>query len=208
MLLLWGFYAFREKNYRKTAIVIAVCILTFLPAERLIPSQLQLNPYITARAQNLIAAIITISPESVGGQSHTTAWPRTLQLIFQNPAGFGFGTYSRDRLIAMQSAFSDQSASTNSFLEIALYGGLGALSFFIAILYFLARETRSFIRNKHTFSDLEFAWLIVGIAVLIDIFFTDAFLWRHTWVVLGIVLGLVLERSQRVPETIAAVGQR
>ena len=189
-LFLWILFYIWEKEWKKFSTLILVSVIVFLFGYLLLPhEQIQMKTFVRNRVANLTKSVVTLKPNEVQAQSQTRIWPGIAGFILRHPFGSGFGSYHPKELEIKNGT----SVSNNSFLELGLYGGIGAILIFMVFLLKLAGKTVSIIKkNRSIFSEIELVWLLAGVSVVVTIFFTDAFLWRHVWFALGIVLGIIL----------------
>lgn len=191
------FYMYK-RDFRRAGMFAAVIVLSFSLGYFLLPNrELRIQDFIKVRTKNLLASVATLDPQKVAAQRQTTVWPKWIAFVAANPVGHGF---DNDFAAKQVSSMLDNPAIitvSNSFLQTALFGGIGALAAFLAIFLFLGRDIWRSMRmgSSERISDLKLMWLLSGPALAIDIFFTDAFFWRHVWVVLGIVLGISLAKD-------------
>ncbi|MEK7507936.1 MAG: hypothetical protein AAB602_02540 [Patescibacteria group bacterium] len=191
LILCFIFYIQRRKWFKIKQLVV-ICIVAGLGGYLLIPNDgLKMKPFIADRAANLAISVVTLSPSAIQAQSHSYGWPVFLKSIFKTPQGVGFGY-----------PISSKIGTNNSFLEVALYGGIGASIIFFAILANLFGAVIRAIRNlcDSSMFDVKVAWLLVSVIVAVDIFFTNAFLWRHAWFAFGMVFGISLAEQRGVDD--------
>ena len=176
-LLLWFFRAYFKKDYRVAKYIILVPLTTFFVGYLLLPNSeyLKIKPWVERRA-------VTAVVNPLANQAHTKIWPRSLNDVMSNPLGLGL-----DRRT---------SASTNTFLEVWLGGGIIALVAFSLILTEIGRDVRIAMAASEysSLSNLETSLLLVAVVFAINIFFTDAFLLRYFWAIGGIVLGVCWQK--------------
>jgi len=187
---IWTLFYFFKKDWKKLAGFLMISIFSFSFGYLLLPHEdLHIKSYIKDRAANLTHSVVTLKPKEVKAQSQTQIWPGVVDFIIHNPLGSGFGSYSPQKLMKKNGA----SISNNSFLELGLYGGLGAITTFLIFIFMLATKAFKAVKNRQSnSSELSLAWILGGVVVIVAIFFTDAFLWRHVWFALGMVLGIIL----------------
>lgn len=171
-LALWVIFS-SKSNLDKLKYFIILPAAAFFLGWMLLPSSptLEIRNWVGQRAVNFVS-----SP--LDGQEQTQTWPSIPKTILGHPAGFGF---------------ERPSSSYGTFFEVALFGGVGAVIFFTLFIIRFLKGMRKFVlglpRAYDRLVDLKLAWIITGVAIVIGIFFTDAFLWRQTWALLGISLG-------------------
>lgn len=188
------FFYVQQKNWPKLKSFFLISVLTIFLGYPLLPyRELKIREYVEERVINLTASVVGLHPTQIQSQSHSHVWPDTLRFIVSNPFGLGFGSHIGTRLSQFTGGIP---ISNSSFLEVALYGGIGGLLLFLIILIKLLlgalRTIKSF---NSSLSDLALVLLILGVVAVVDIAFTDAFLWRHIWFVLGMVLGISLSEG-------------
>ncbi len=185
-ILITFYFLIGEK--KKSGIIFLIFIFTFSVGYILLPSKdLKIKAWVLDRSKNLAESIVVLHPEKIQGQMHTTTLPNAVRFISQNSMGSGFGDYTAMNLGILNKG---DTVSNSSYLELALYGGVGALFMFLLFLFGVGKEIRKILLSRKL-SDLEIVWIVACLAFLIDIFFTDGFLWRHTWFMLGVVIGIV-----------------
>ncbi len=195
------FYA-GQRKWRSVGALVLICLITISLGYAFLPHQeLKMKEYVGNRLLNFATSIATLRPNDVQSQIQTRAWPEVLGFVASHPLGVGFngvsGNADRD-----SSGPEAHLPSNNSFLEVALYGGWGALCMFLFILCKLGFEAvRAMYKTAlRPLPDMSVALFIVGVVVIVDIFFTNAFLWRHVWFLLGMALGVVwLSEPIRAP---------
>ena len=196
-LLLWMLFYLQKKDWKKIGNFTLVLVISFFFGYLMLPSgQLHVKSSVRDRATNFAHSVVTLQPSTVESQSHIRLWPGVADFVIQHPLGSGFGYYAKEQLILK----IGDTISTNSFLELGLYGGIGAIGLFLVILFKLGKKALYIITKtaKLNFPELKLAWLLSGVALIADIFFTDAFLWRHVWFILGMVLGVILLEHNRL----------
>lgn len=164
----------RGKLLYKTKYFVALPAIIFLLGLSLLPSK---SIEVQQWTRNRIATTVTNPFE---GQAQTHSWSSAIKTIAKKPLGLGF---------------LRPVASDGTFVEVAFYGGIGALIFFLALVIKFLKHAYFAIRNLDSPNGgvvaLKLGWVAVGIAVIASITFTDGFLWRQTWVLLGISLGAI-----------------
>ncbi len=206
-ILFWLlFYLFYLKNFKKAAAVFFIVLFTFSIGYFLLPKieilNLNIKNVVAERAVNFLT-------QPSKEQSRTKAWRlASWQLI--GPAaglGFGFGDYLTAYLgkIKTTEDINLPHSANNFFIETALDGGLGALAAIIFFFLKLGRDIKRALARiaERDFSSLTLAWFIAVPAVVIDVFFTDGFLLRHVWFVLGTGAGAALsigKFSEKIPD--------
>ncbi len=192
-LILWIFVYFLKKDWQKIKTIFFVSIITFILGYTILPhQQIQMKSFVKDRAINFAQSLATIKPQEVRAQSQTRIWPGVINFIIQRPLGSGFGSYYT-RQLELKNKIG---VSNNTFLELGLYGGLGVILIFLIFLFKLAKQSFQIIKSN--LSEISLVWILSGLAVITDIFFTDAFLWRHIWFTLGIILGIILAESELI----------
>jgi len=187
-IIIFMLFYFLKNEKRKSLAIFLIFITTFLIGYFILPSKdLEMQAWVLDRAKNLATNSVFLRPESIQGQNHTTTIPNAFSFVYHNYLGSGFGEYAAINLSILNHG---SPLSNNSYLELALYGGVGALLMFLFFLFGVGKEIKKTILSGKL-SDLEIAWIIAGIAFMVDVSFTDGFLWRHTWFVLGIVIGII-----------------
>jgi len=136
----------------------------------------------------------------ISNQIRPQIWNFSLSKIEKNPLGFGFSFLNKNPTVINGEVIG---FTTNIFLEIAIYGGIGGLFIFVLFLLKLGNELRHYIK---ILTDFEFVWGIIIISLIIDLSFIDGFLFRYLWFALGVVLGIIL--IKKYPKKLPDVSQK
>ncbi|MDO8516324.1 MAG: O-antigen ligase family protein, partial [bacterium] len=186
---------YRKGSVAKIGLILSAVVITFSIGYSTLPSRvLKIKSLVSDRANNLTASIVSLRPQNVAASVHLQSFSNAPAFIMHHPLGIGFGGSSKN----ITDVADQPVLANNSYLEVAMHGGIGAFLLFAFFLWEFGRGARNMIRSER--SELKIIWLLAGFAFLIDIFFTQAFLWRHLWFVLGIGLGITYRSSD---ETLA-----
>lgn len=181
-LIVWSALYFKKGNFKKCWTLVVITIPVFYLGYMLFrlgqPPAPAVQSFVAARAVKFVT-------HPLSDQIRPKFWLEASRLAIQNPLGIGFGYYPRKNIQG------ETLQPFNTFLEIAVYGGAGALTIFILILSRLGASIKLALRElSGAGAELKLAWFVAVPAVLIDIFFADSIFFRHIWVVLGVALGL------------------
>ncbi|MDP2598970.1 MAG: FkbM family methyltransferase [Candidatus Liptonbacteria bacterium] len=185
-LLLWIWFSyFKERSVGKALYLASVSFIIFSLGHAILaipsrPNQ-QIQSFITERSLTLIT-------QPLSQQTNTYEWSEGIPLAAMNPWGLGFYVPR-----------APQHFDTNTFLEIMLDGGIGALAAFFIILWKIGESIKGAIAGKEegTRNNLAHAWLVVALAIGLTIFFTNSFFFRLVWIALGITLGVAWTHQKR-----------
>ncbi|MEY4731672.1 MAG: hypothetical protein RL681_618 [Candidatus Parcubacteria bacterium] len=184
-------YFIRKNEFRSAVFLPLVVTVAFALGSTFLPHEVGMKRFVAARAVNLTESIVTLHLERIGSQNHSMTVPNASGFVLRHPLGTGFASVVPARSSEPAERVPE---SNNSLLEIATYGGLCALFLFVFLLIEVARRAWGVLWERgegYSESDrLSVAWIIAGGAFLMDIFFTQAFLWRHTWFIIGAVTGV------------------
>ncbi len=155
-----------------------------------LPQAVGMRGFVSYRAANLVESTVMFSPERVSGQEHSRTVPDAARFVLDHPRGTGFtyAVYGDGGAVVRLTP-----ASNNSFLELAIYGGFFSVLALALLIGAACRVFWGMLWHSPEGSarppSLRLAWAIAGGAFLVDIFFTQAILWRHTWFMLGMLVG-------------------
>lgn len=184
------FVVYKEHKKEKALLILSVTIFAFFIGYGLLAVH---NKIAFQRTANRIT---TLAQSPLENQIRTNIWIKTTPFYISKPFGLGLVIATPDApLIDLGAGIVERRnhASFNSYLEVIVYGGLGAFILFIVFILRLGNETlRVFREKKIKILDSEMAWIAAAIFILLDIFFVDSFLFRHLWFTLGIFLGILL----------------
>lgn len=201
-----------RKNFKRVKILISVIILVFFIGFLLLPKTLQgittirvLNktsyqdPQQQERILDLknneqherIFRIFEYLPKGlVSDSTRLNIWLKSIIIISKNPAGLGFNYLLINPHMVNDSLFG---FTVNTFLETALMGGIGA---FIVFIFILIKIFKSYFRTIGVNNILEWSWLVALFAFLVAATFTDHFLFRNLWFILGGAIGICIANIQ------------
>ncbi len=181
----------RTRDARAGMFPIVVTICTVFLGYFLLPSRgIDMKTFVALRSADLTVHMVTLRPWEVGAQAHVTRVPQAMQFLVHHPRGTGF---SGDVPQGPYAPNGKTPSPLNTLLELGIYGGFGALACFVILLYILFRSSFFLVRDVWRGvrkDDAQYWWVVIGIAFFADMLFTQAFLWRHAWVVFGAVLGV------------------
>lgn len=179
------------RRLRRAFFVTASAAAVFALGYYFLPNALGMQRFVSLRAANLAESIATLEPQHIAAQQHSVTMARAGEFIFHHRHEIGFS----GMVAEVKGSSPERAPATNNlFLEVGIYGGVPAILLFTALIGMACSGAWRFVRSLHDpmrfDTALRFVWLVAGAAFFVDIFFTQAFLWRHTWVVLGVLLGV------------------
>ncbi|MBU6500557.1 MAG: hypothetical protein KGJ89_03835 [Patescibacteria group bacterium] len=194
------YYACKEKIIMKAGLVAIAFIFSLIMGYRIaLIIQPKIHILALNRATNFATSIIKFSPSEIESQNQSEAWPKTFEFLLQNPLGLGFGYYGIATLTTKYN-YSYPFFASNSLMELISYGGFGSLIALLILVFNLGKEAwkkiMSFSRED-ALRHLKLGWIVATAAFAVGILFTNAFLWRHTWFLLGTVLGICLDKTEQ-----------
>ncbi|GEM_PF-3573382 len=189
-LLLWGGLLLKEKvAWKKLRLLATAFLVAFVTGFFLLPnSGLKIRSWVGERAVLFVA-------HPTEDQIRSEVWEIVISTTqFKNLLGAGLinSTNHAPLIPVVVNGLPVISNSpSNSFLEIMLYGGIGAVFAFTAMIGLFVFEAWRFLQKTSILEirDLHLAWILAVPTILVGIFFNDGFLLRHTWVVLGMGVG-------------------
>lgn len=194
IVLGWCWFAlFFENNRKKAAYIFCVVAGAFLLGYAV----LSIN---TVAIQRTTYRIANLARSPYEEQIRTRIWKKVTPFYMSQPVGFGLVIATPDAPLIDVGAdvverFNHQ--SFNTYLEVLGYGGLGAFFLLVLFLAFLGRAVFYALRDRRfVLRNTEAIWIAAAFFVLADIFFADAFLFRHLWFVLGMLLGVLLTKNR------------
>ena len=189
-IVAWCLFMVMREQKKKALRILYVTIFAFLIGYGLLAVH---NKIAFQRTTN---RILTLAQSPFEDQIRTKIWIKTTPFFISKPFGLGLVIATPD------APFFDLGAgiferinhqSFNSYLEVLVYGGLGAFMLFIIFIFRLGNEALRVFREKRIeMQDSEMAWIAAAIFILLDIFFADAFLFRYLWFTLGVFFGILL----------------
>ncbi|MBI2033741.1 MAG: O-antigen ligase family protein [Candidatus Liptonbacteria bacterium] len=190
-IVAWCLFALLKERKKKKALrILCITIFAFLMGYGLLAAQ---NGVAFQRTAHRIT---TLAQSPLENQIRTKIWIKTTPFFISKPFGLGLVIATPDAPFVDLGAgiverFNHQ--SFNSYLEVIVYGGLGAFILFLFFIFRLGNSALRVFREKRIeMQDSEMAWIAAAIFILLDIFFADAFLFRHLWFTLGVFFGILL----------------
>ena len=189
-IVAWCLFMVMREQKKKALRILYVTIFAFLMGYGLLAVH---NKIAFQRTAHRITTLVQSPFED---QIRTKIWIKTTPFYISKPFGLGLVIATPDAPLSDIGAgiverFNHQ--SFNSYLEIIVYGGLGAFILFIVFILRLGNGALRVFREKRIeMQDSEMAWIAAAIFILLDIFFVDAFLFRHLWFTLGVFFGILL----------------
>ena len=190
-IVAWCIFALLKEREKKKALrILCITIFAFIMGYGLLAAQ---NGVAFQRTADRIKTLVQSPFEN---QIRTKIWIKTTPFFISKPFGLGLVIATPDApLIDLGAGIVERRnhQSFNSYLEVLVYGGLGAFMLFIIFIFRLGNEALRVFREKRIeMQDSEMAWIAAAIFILLDIFFADAFLFRHLWFTLGVFFGILL----------------
>ncbi len=180
-IIIWSVLYLKKKSFKKCLVILALSISVFYLGYLLFCLGARPTPAVQAFVSKRVAEFIT---HPTASQVRHLFWLEAVDIIFRNPLGVGFGYYP---IIADGKLIQP----FNTFLEVAVYGGIGALTAFLLFFYRMGISIRATLEDLlDQGADLKLAWLVAVPALLVNIFFADSIFFRHVWVTLGVALGI------------------
>lgn len=189
----------RQREWAKLKLFLFVVFFAFIAGYFLIGNnnfynvpRHQMQLYLKSRVTEIVT-----SPTPYY-ESRLNFWNENMAEISRFPFGFGF----------TDSAVKNRYPGFVSiFFEVIVYGGVFALVAFIflwsKLIRAAAKQIKSALREKSDY--LKISWLVIGVALLVNIISFNFFLVRIFWFALGVVVGIILRgTTELVPRIVSS----
>lgn len=202
----WAWYTFSQFNWKKllrnTILILLIVCAGFLMAP-LSVKKIALNRILNFEKNQLPAEIL--DQESVGGiflksvtnptpaptvlgvqapDSRLAIWPYYLRYIIRHPLGIGPNTHVAAHIQYQNRTFIN-SGPHNSYLELLLWGGIGALG---SVVYLLWYSVRNLFRKGKELTPYVVALGGILVALSVAILFNDSIQSYWLWSILALAI--------------------
>jgi len=193
----------KNKNPKNAFLLLLITIITFTIGYLLIPPKSQtvlVSRTFNTQQINVNIGENTISTTEIYNSTpkgmftdpiRLKIWGKDINLIISHPFGLGFN-YLIIKPHQLPEYLFYPSFTVNTFLEIALAGGWGALIIFIIMIIKIFTSSIKYFKKDDYIS---WAWSFSLLTFLMASLFTDHFLFRNLWFILGGTAGIYLSKK-------------